>query len=195
MIIYLNTVDGKNPAALNFKDFSGTLSGAGFFPSIYHLATSKVARDHRARLEALLEKADEEAIQLQKAKDECDKVLDGVAQVVTPKKTSGGVSAVSPEEPSPETTVRALTADFDKVHADRSVQNQDIPKIATPLRNVMDELENGTPPPAIPRDGWGNGEIFSQETLALTPTLHEPEYVDGMEDVYTMPMEAQPQKS
>jgi len=193
VIIYLNTVDGKNPA-LSFKNFSGTQSGAGFFPSIYHLATSKVAREQRARLEALLEKADEEAIQLQKAKDECDGVLEGVAQEVTPKKSSG-MPAVSPEEPSPETTVRALSADFDKVHADRSAQNQDIQKIATPLRNVMDELENGTPPPAIPRDGWGNGEIFSQETLALTPTLHEPEYVDGMEDVYTMPTEAQPQKS
>ena len=63
------------------------------------------------------------------------------------------------------------------------------------IYNVLSELENGTPPPPIPREGWGKGEISSQETLPLTPTLHEPEYVDGMEDVYTMPTEAQPQKS
>lgn len=161
-----------------------------------YLAISKAAREHRARLEALLQKADEEAIELQKAKDECDGVLEGAAVEthITPKKPSTSV-AVSPEEGTPESTVRALTEDFEKARQDRGVQNQGIPKIATPLRNVMNELEHGTPPPPIPRDGWGNGNITSCETLPLTPTLQEPEYVDGMEDGYNCPTEAQPQKS
>ena len=148
-------------------------------------------------MEQLLEKADQHAIDLQKAKDECDRVLEGGAAEVastTPTQTPQAKNVLaSPREecsPSEKSTVRALSHEFDKVAAERAEQNQAIGPIATPLRNMMTELDSGSPPTPLPRDGWGNGEIASMETLVLTPSLHQQEYVPGSEDVYAMIPEA-----
>ena len=142
-------------------------------------------------MEQLLEKADQHAIDLQKAKDECDRVLDGgAAEVASTPQGKNVLASPREESPAEKSTVRALSHEFDKVAADRAEQNQTIGPIATPLRNMMAELDSGSPPTPLPRDGWGNGEISSMETLVLTPSLHQQEYVPGSEDVYAMIPEA-----
>lgn len=123
---------------------------------------------------------------LQKAKDECDKVLDGGAAEVKPIHTPTARKSASPERegsPAEKSTVRQLSHEFDRVAGEREEQNQSIPPIATPLRNMMNELGSGTPPTPLPRDGWGNGEISSMETLPLTPSLHQKDH-DELDDAY-----------
>ena len=81
-------------------------------------------------MEKLLEKADQHAMDLQKAKDECDKVLDGGAPEVTPIHTPTARKSASPERegsPAEKSTVRQLSHEFDRVAGEREEQNQSIP--------------------------------------------------------------------